>query len=184
MLFRRKKEEVKPEFQEVQEVKLPTLEEINKESVGEKQVSEEVKPIQIEEKIEKPTLPLPETKVEPERKIKIEELRKVAPLFIKLEKYEEILNTIADVKSVLNLLKDSFSVFEENEKIRTETIEAIKENIERVGEKISSLDSILLRPAGYEERREKEFRAEEVKDTLSALKSQIDKLKQELHSLE
>jgi hypothetical protein len=182
MLFRRKKEEVKPEFQEVQEVKLPTLEEINKESVGEKQVSEEVKPIQIEEKIEKPTLP--ETKVEPERKIKIEELRKVAPLFIKLEKYEEILNTIADVKSVLNLLKDSFSVFEENERIRTETIEAIKENIERVGEKISSLDSILLRPAGYEERREKEFRAEEVKDTLSALKSQIDKLKQELHSLE
>jgi len=182
MLFRRKKEEVKPEFQEVQEVKLPTLEEINKESVGEKQVSEEVKPIQIEEKIEKPTLP--ETKFEPERKIKIEELRKVAPLFIKLEKYEEILNTIADVKSVLNLLKDSFSVFEENERIRTETIEAIKENIERVGEKISSLDSILLRPAGYEERREKEFRAEEVKDTLSALKSQIDKLKQELRSLE
>jgi len=182
MLFGRKKEEVKPE---VQEIKLPTLEEIKKETMGEKQVSEEEpKPVQLEEKIEKPALPLPEKKVEPESKIKIEELRKVAPLFIKLEKYEEILNTIADVKSVLNLIKDSFSVFEENEKIRTETIEAIKENIEKVGEKISSLDSILLRPAGYEEKREKEFKAEEVKDTLSALKSQIDKLKQELQSLE
>jgi len=183
MLFGRKKEEVKKEVQEVQEIKLPTLEEIKKETIGEKQVSEEVKPIQIEEKIEKPALPLPEKKAE-ERKIKIEELRKVAPLFIKLEKYEEVLNIIDEVKSVLNLLRDSFSVFEENEKIRTETIETIKENIEMVGEKISSLDSILLRPAGYEEKREKEFKAEEVKDTLAALKSQIDKLKQELQTLE
>jgi hypothetical protein len=183
MLFGRKKEEVKKEVREVQEIKLPTLEEIKKE-VGEK-TSQEVEPLplQLEEKIEKPSLPLPEKKVEPERRTGIEELRKVVPLFVKLEKYEEILNIINDVKSVLDLLKNSFSIFEENEKIRTEAVEAIKENIEKVEEKISSLDSILLRPVWHEEKGEKEFRAEEVKDTLSVLKSQIDKLKQELQSL-
>jgi superfamily II helicase len=189
MLFGKKKE--KKIEQEVQEIKLPTLEEINKEVAGTQQAMEkaEIAPLQLieEKKVElgeEPALVLPEKKIEPERKIKIEELRKVAPLFIKLEKYEEVLNTMADVKSVLNLLKDSFSVLDENERIRTETVETIRENIKRMEGKIASLDSVLLRPPGHEETREKEFKAEEVKDTLSTLKSQIDKLRQELQSIE
>jgi histone H3/H4 len=181
MLFGRKKEKAEQEFQEIQEIKLPTIEEIKKEIISKPQVSEEVKqvPLQLEEKGGE-KVNLPEEKPEPEEKIKTEEIRKFVPVFVKLEKYEEILNTIAGVKGILNLLKDSFSIFEENERIRREAVEAIKENVEEIEKKISSLDSILLRPVEYEE---KEFRAEEVKDTLSVLRSQIEKLKQELQSL-
>ena len=180
MLFGRKKEEkIKQDIQEVEEIKLPTLEEIKlPEKTSEKVESA---PQLIEEKLtESSETVFPEQ----ERKAKIEEIRKIAPVFIKLEKYEDVLNTINELKSVLNLLKNTFSILEENEKMRTETTEIIRENVKRIEEKISSLDSILLRPAGYEETSWKEIKAEEVKDTLSTLKSQIDKLKRELKTLE
>lgn len=176
MLFGKKKEkEVKEEgFQESQEIKLPTIDEIKK-GVGKPAFEGEKLPL-----VEAGGIPAPPTPVKkPEREIKVEELRKVVPLFIKLERYEEVLSTIDELEEVLSLIKNSFSLLEESEKIRTEAVGAIKENIGKIEERIASLNSILLRPYGHEER---EYRSEEMKDTLSTLKSQIEKLRQELQS--
>jgi hypothetical protein len=107
------------------------------------------------------------------------------PLFVKLERYEDILNTMSEVKSVLKLLKNSFFVLNENEKLRTENTELIKEGINKIEKKINSLDTILLKPPGYEEMpTEEEVKTEEMSDVLSTLKQQVDQLKQEIESIE
>jgi len=131
-----------------------------------------------------------EPKVEAREEVgEVEEVREVRregfpPLFVKLERYEDILNTIGEAKSALKLLKNSFFVLNESEKLRAETIEMIKEGISRIEGRINSLDSVLLKPPGYEEMpAEEELKAEEMGDVLSALKQQVDQLKQEIESI-
>ncbi|MEM5772728.1 MAG: hypothetical protein QXL86_00665 [Candidatus Aenigmatarchaeota archaeon] len=183
MLFGRKKtEEIKKEELEPQDIKLPTIEEIKTE--GEKVIVQpKVSNLKIEEEgIEIPNQPSTEKALD-ERKLRIEELRKNVPLFIKLERYEEVLDTVEELKNILKLIKDSFYVLDENERIRNETQEAIKENMRRFEERMASLDSILLKPSTQEETSEtKTQRSGEMKDTLTALKTQIDKLKEELEA--
>jgi hypothetical protein len=126
-----------------------------------------------------------EPEAETKEEVAQEEQGKATPLFIKLEKYEEILNTMAEVKSVINSLKNSFFVLNESEKMRSETIEIIKENIDRIERRINALDSVLLKPPGYEQMPvAEESKTEEVRDVLSSLRLQIDQLKQELETIQ
>jgi len=122
---------------------------------------------------------------ETEEKVKGEKQVGSPPLFIKLEKYEEILNTMTEMKNILNSLKNSFFILNENDKIRSETIEIIKEGIERMEQRTAALDSVLLKPPGYEEMPAgEEEKTDEMRDVLSTLRLQIDQLKQELESIE
>jgi len=126
---------------------------------------------------------IPEPEISPKEEIKEEKQKGYPPLFVKLERYEEILNTMSEIKSVLSSLKNSFFVLNESEKIRSETIEIIKENIDRIERRITALDSVLLKPPGYEEMPvEEEHKTEEMRDVLSTLRLQIDQLKQELET--
>lgn len=179
MLFGKKKsEEMKEEDLEPQHIKLPTFEEIKSQVESSSLPTEEEKLVPTEV-----SASLTEIRPEETRKIEMVRLGK-APLFIKLERYEEVLSMTQELKSILVLLKDSLSVLDENEKIRSEAVKMIRENIENFEEKVASLDSILLKPSEKREISEvKSQRTEEVKDSLSALKSQIDKLKEELESL-
>ncbi|MEM5836538.1 MAG: hypothetical protein QXR09_02720 [Candidatus Aenigmatarchaeota archaeon] len=182
MLFGRKKEEVKrEEVQENEEIKLPTIDEI-KQQLGKIEVQEKALPVP---KVEESPVQVRMEKKELEKRTRIEELKKSVPLFIKLERYEEILSMIEELRTLLSLIKNSFSVLDESEKIKSEIIETIKENVKKMEEKVASLDSKLLKPTGYEEMEERiEYKSKEMEDALSTLKSQIDKLKQEIQSLE
>jgi small-conductance mechanosensitive channel len=160
-LFGKKKEEPQPIPEKTEEFKLPKAEELAKDI-----------DISIPEE--------PEVKTE-----KVRESRKeFPPLFVKLERYEEILNTLNEVKNTLNSLKNSFFILNESERIRTETIELIKESIDKVERRVVALDEVLLKPPGYEEMPQtEEFKTDEMRDVLSTLRLQIDQLKQELESL-
>ncbi|MFH8132508.1 MAG: hypothetical protein QW321_02790 [Candidatus Aenigmatarchaeota archaeon] len=176
--------------EEVQEIKLPTIEEIKKEVEKVAQEEKKLPPVfqQIQEKteekasVEKEIVKYTVEDRKEEKKLKIEELRKVVPLFIKLERYEEVLNTLEELKNILKIFKSFISTLDESEKIRNGCIDLMKQNLNKFEEKLSSLDSILLRPATHEVSEEVADK-QEVKDTLLNLKSQIDKLKHELESL-
>jgi len=156
--------------------------EIPHHSVTELPVTEEFKLPRAEELSKSSDVAVPE---EPEVETKEEVKKEFTPMFIKLEKYEQILNTMTEVKSVLSLLKNSFFVLNENEKLRSETVELIKESIDRIERRVAALDSVLLKPPGYEEMpKEEEHKIDDMGDTLSTLRLQIDQLKQQLETIE
>lgn len=185
MLFGKKKKEelIIPEHQET-EIKLPTLEEI-KQQIEDKPIREELKPEEIEwektEEIEVQPRPKVEKKVFEERPKII--FRKNVPVFIKIEKYEEILNNIQELKHIIALIRSSLSIFEESEKVKSETIELVKENMENFESKIDSLKSALLAEGTREEKIAEIQHKDEMKEVLSNLKAQIDKLREEIQSM-
>ncbi|MEM5829325.1 MAG: hypothetical protein QW040_00210 [Candidatus Aenigmatarchaeota archaeon] len=169
MIFGKKKDEKEEQkiFSKIEEIKLPTLEEIkSQETLKEQERKIESKPL-IEEPIH--PQPLPQ---------KSEIVRKL-PLFVKLENYEELITAISELKEVLSLIKTSFSLLEEGERTKIEAMGTIKENLSKVEEKISYLNSSLL--ASVQE--EKKYQTEEIKNSLLELKAKIEKLKQEMQRI-
>ncbi len=120
-----------------------------------------------------------------------------APLFVKIDRYRQILNTLGYLKTAMIMIKNSFITLNELEKAREETFSLINEAIEKIDSKISGLDSELIRPAGFHdnstpaEKMEKIEKstsmdyqdAETVEATVADLKGQIDQLKAELERM-
>lgn len=107
-----------------------------------------------------------------------------APLFIKLDRYKQILNSLAELKTALVMIKNSFSVMNELEKLKNENLKMIENVIERIDKRISGLDSEFLKPSGYrEELPEEVYEVESLGATLTDLRDQVNQLKAELESL-
>jgi predicted RNase H-like nuclease (RuvC/YqgF family) len=134
-----------------EEVKLPTIETI------------------LQEK------PVKEIKQEPQP------IKQEAPLFVKIEKYNQILRSINELKSCVGAMKNAFVVLDRVETLKKEGLNALQEAIENSERKLSFLNSELLKPSGYaEEVKAESFKAEDLEGVLSELKSQVDQLKAEL----
>jgi hypothetical protein len=107
----------------------------------------------------------------------------IAPLFVKMDKYRQILNTIGTLKTALMIVKNSLGTLRQIEKVRDDTFGIVNDIIEKMDDKLVDLDNNLLRPAGYHDGSED---SEEQKDirtieaTVSDLQGQIEQLKSEL----
>lgn len=166
-----------------EEIKLPKMEELT--------INTEA-PAQMNPEIEEKAV-APEMEAAPEVEVNIlppviegggGKPKKLPPLFIKIEKYEEILKTIADVRNVLVSLKNSFSLLDKTEEARYNVILAIREDVKEMVGRVGTLSSVFFnRPSQGEISEEKEYKTEEMKDVLSSLKVQIDQLKQDLESV-
>ncbi|MEM5801834.1 MAG: hypothetical protein QXQ18_00385 [Candidatus Aenigmatarchaeota archaeon] len=204
MIFGRKKKETSaPPVEE--NIKLPTIEEIMKlqneqktepiksepqkqlevkqQEVSGEEPSIEVKvPLKVETKVETKTQPLVHReKIEKEKHEKV----LTAPLFVKLDRYKQILNHLAQLKTSIVLLKNSLAVLNELDKLREENSKLVQESLEKIEQKILDLDSELLRPSGFRE--ELLPHMEEVASieaTLADLKSQIEQLRSGLGVVE
>jgi chromosome segregation ATPase len=157
-IFGRKKEEVK----------LPTAEELGMKTEPftpvEQLIKEAEKPKEVEQKQEKPAF---------------------APLFVKIDRYRQILNAIGYLKTTMVMIKNSLLTLNELDKARAETVKVLEEALEKTEKKISELDSELVRPAGYHELEEPEYQdMETIEATIADLKGQIEMLKSELQSME
>jgi chromosome segregation ATPase len=156
-----------------EQTKLPTLGELNKMSsepftpveqfIKEAERSEEVQEKEVEVKPERPAF---------------------APIFIKLDRYKQILKTVNEVKTSLSLVKNSFAVLNEVENLLNENMKMIEVAIEKIDKKISALDSEFLRPSGYrDELPEEIYAVESLDSSLSDLRHQVTQLKSELENL-
>ncbi len=107
-----------------------------------------------------------------------------APLFVKIDRYRQILNTLGYLKTAMIMIKNSFVTLNELERARLETSSLIKEALEKIDKKISALDTELIRPAGFHDTAQSEKLeyqdVETVEATVADLKGQIDQLKAEL----
>ena len=118
---------------------------------------------------------------------KMEETYQEPPLFIKLDKYRDLVNSLAQLKALTQMIKNSIAALERLQKTQMETISMIKKTLANAEQKINKINSELVKPPmvpfistvpelGTEEYQE----IESINATVSNLKEQIEQLKQEL----
>jgi len=112
-----------------------------------------------------------------------EEAAHFAPLFVKIDRYREILNSMNSIKNTLAMIKNTFNVMNELEKLRAENSRVVQEAIEKVDKKILMLDSEFLRPSGFIEEAPELHDIHGLQSTIMDLRSQIDQMKSELREL-
>jgi hypothetical protein len=167
-LFGRKKEEIEPKIETIPILTISTPEQ-------EKDISLPPKPVENVEKPEK------RIEKEPERPM-------FAPLFVKLDRYRQILNSIAYLKNTIVMMKNSMMTLSELDRARNETMGIIQKTLDKIEKKMNDLDSELVRPAGYnsgygEVEKQEYNEVETVGITIADLKSQIEQLKSEVASI-
>lgn len=107
----------------------------------------------------------------------------VAPLFVKIDRYRQILNTIGNIKTALMIVKNSLGTLHQIEKVRDETFNIVNDIVNKMDEKLVNLDNELLRPAGFHETREGSPEEQDIRTieaTVADLRGQIEQLKAEL----
>lgn len=165
-LFGKKKEKIIPKDETPP---LPTIEKI---MPTEKIIPLPPKPV---EKVEKPK------EIKPEREA---EKPMFAPLFVKIDRYRQILNAIGYLKTTMVMIRNSLLTLNELDKAREETMKVIQEALEKTEKKMGELDAELVRPAGYHELEKPEYQdVETVEATIADLKGQIEQLKSEVQSM-
>ena len=107
-----------------------------------------------------------------------------APLFIKLDRYREIISNLTQLKTLVAVVKNSLSTLIQLEKARDETIQVVKKTLSKIDEKLSILDKELVRPTGFAPTTAPEYHEiQSVETTIAGLKGQIEQLKAELQAL-
>ncbi len=137
---------------------------------------EEVKQVIGQEKVEKPT----ETE-EIQKVIRpVEKKEKpLAPVFIKVEKYKEIISTIEEIKILLRGTKQIFSILSEIEGIRDDALKILSSAIQRAERDVIAVDSYMLRPPELEI----EEKPSHIEKSLEDLQKQLQELKVELNKI-
>jgi len=121
-----------------------------------------------------------EVEERPTTESKIEEIpnRDFAPLFVKIGKYGETLNTLQNLETYLKGMAKLFDLVNKLEKIREENISTLNEMYKKASETAFKLSSGLLKPRGMKLEGREESRAE-----IDALDSVISNLNRELENL-
>lgn len=108
-----------------------------------------------------------------------------APLFVKIDKYRNILTMLGTIKSSIGLLRNSFATLNELDKARQQNMVIIQSALEKINKKLENLDTELIRPTGFNTNTSPEDYqdAHNVEATISDLKGQLAQLKSDLQQL-
>ncbi|MEM5875269.1 MAG: hypothetical protein QXW01_00425 [Candidatus Aenigmatarchaeota archaeon] len=173
MFFKKGKDgEIEEKLREIEE-RIKGIKNIER---SEKETSEE----SIKEKVyEKKELSGDNFSIQPPEKKEPEDIS--VPLFVKIDKYRNIVSSLMQIKTYLITLKNTIVAIEQLERARVESLSALSKTIEKINEKITELENNLVKPIGFS------FGVPEtveelstVHSAISSLKSQIEELKAEL----
>ena len=104
------------------------------------------------------------------------ELPSKAPTFIKLEKYNEVLSAIAELKQFLQSLKYVFDAAQEAESIRNDAIGILQVSLNRLERSVHEIDSGLVKPQGWSP----EHKMNAAQLSLERLQSQLARLRKDV----
>lgn len=108
-----------------------------------------------------------------------------APLFVKIDRYRNIISTVGYLKNVIKLMKNSFTILKEVEIVREQTVKSMRETLSKIEQRVNSLDSDMVRPSGVSMepavRDQKDVYG--VESTVADLRSQISQLKSDLQKI-
>jgi hypothetical protein len=105
-----------------------------------------------------------------------------APLFVKVEKYREVLTHLGEIKAFIGGIKQIFLVQEELDGIRSDGLRMLRSSINRLERAIGEVDSELLKPVGLESFPHGEVEMKHIEDSLTRLQSQLSGLRKDLES--
>ena len=121
---------------------------------------------------------IPEPIEEEEPEIKKE--TQFAPLFIKLDRYKNILHQVSELKMTMLTVKNTLAVITEMDKLKAESMKMIQDAVERVDKKLAALDTELIKPSGYHDMVPQQIARESLQSELDELKGQIEALRFEM----
>jgi hypothetical protein len=108
----------------------------------------------------------------------IETSQEVAPLFVKIEKYREVVANIQEIRILLNGIKNIFNLLYEIEHVRNDATKLLSTTLQRVERSLIELDTSLLRPGDFETSPTSDMSG--IEQALSQLTQQLTILRNEL----
>ncbi len=106
-----------------------------------------------------------------------------APLFVKVDKYREILSSVQEMKIFVSSTRQLFNVLHELETVRSDAISIMKATIQRLEKSVIEIDSGLLRPRGVSEIAHGNAETQHLENSLTELQAQLAGLRKELQEL-
>ncbi|MCX6816101.1 MAG: hypothetical protein NT120_04595 [Candidatus Aenigmarchaeota archaeon] len=108
-----------------------------------------------------------------------------APLFVKVDKYREILKGLQEMKLFVSGVKQTFTVLQEIESIRADTINIMRATVQRLEKSLTEIDANLLRPKGVSlhEMGVAGVEVRHLENTLTDLQKQMSVLRSEMEGL-
>lgn len=107
-----------------------------------------------------------------------------APLFVKVDKYRDIITSIQEMKLYVSSSKQIFAVLQEVEGLKADTINVLRATLQRLERSITEIDAELLRPQGVSiAEAEKSTEVTHIESSLSELQKQLLDLKKELQGM-
>lgn len=73
------------------------------------------------------------------------------PLFVKIDKYRQILQNLEEIKNTLKDLRDLFALMSEVDEIKREGMKNLREGISGLADTLISMDEKFIRPVGSED---------------------------------
>ncbi len=109
----------------------------------------------------------------------------VAPVFIKVSKYKDIVNNVNYLKMGFNLMRNQMAILSKLENLQKENMKLMYSVIEKINKKIEKLDSDFSRPIDFM-KEVSDMKMDEIEDmghAMKDLKLQISKLKNEVEAM-
>ncbi len=118
-----------------------------------------------------------ETKPSVEEIKEVKEEKQSAPLFIKLDKYENLLKEVQEVRALQNKLKEVISSLHQVNEAMLASIKAIESLAEAIANKIDKIDKTLVKPSlPYQSHQPVAYEVEELEEKIASLKKELDEL--------
>ena len=107
-----------------------------------------------------------------------------APLFVKVEKYRDLLATIAEMKMFVSSMRQLFVVINDLEALRSDAHKIMRATVQRMEKSVIEVDSELLRPKGFTlDVPASETEVHQIEDSLTDIQKQMSALKRELEGM-
>ncbi len=109
--------------------------------------------------------------------------KREAPLFIKVDRYKELLSYLRVLRSDTETLNQLGDVLNGTQEMLIETNKALGATLNRTNKLIDSIESELGRPQRIDIDEESDSKMAEMKISLTELRSQLDKLKSQVKAV-
>jgi cob(I)alamin adenosyltransferase len=108
-----------------------------------------------------------------------------APLFVKVSRYKELIDSINDMKTFNASLKQMFLVINEADNVRNDALKIMRATVNRLDKTLAEIDSELVRPEGIdlEKVSYSESEVRYIEKSLSQLQRQLAVLRKDIHDL-
>ena len=113
-----------------------------------------------------------------------EETPKIAPLFVRVDRYKEILSHIQGLRNTLSSLENVLAVRKHVHKINAESDEILEKALKKFADSTNMFGQEFITPRGPEQfARNGESSGSEFDSTISQIGNEIDKLRRELEKI-